>query len=623
MVGTTLDIKAILQPDTTAQWIGNTFLKWDNFRIEWCAQKKEIRNYIFATDTRSTSNSKLPWKNSTTIPKLCQIRDNLHANYMAALFPQKEWMKWVGSESESETANTRKIITSYISNKCEQSNFKQTISQLIYDYIDYGNCFATTKWEVEKSIDPTTGQTVLGYVGPKVVRLSPYDIIFNPTASEFSKTPKMVRTLQSLGEIVKSVENYPTKQAKDLAKYAVDRAKDVRRQFAGLSQKDIALSEAFRVDGFSDVYQYFGSGIVELITFYGDLYDVDKDILYQDYIFTIIDRSYVLSMEPNPFWRREGMIKHAGWRLRPDNLYAQGPLDNLVGMQYRIDHLENLKADAFDLYAFPVIKVKGYVEDFVYGPNERVYVGDEGDIEFMRPDPASLTADNMIDSIEKRMEEMAGAPREAMGIRTAGEKTAYEVQNLQNASSRIFQNKIDFFEEMIIDPLLNDMLELARHKLPVSDLIRFFNDKDNVVEFIRVTKDDLAAAGKIKPMGAEHFAQRNLIIQNLTNFANSALGQDPAVNVHISGKRIAHAIEELFDLENYQLVSDNIRVIEQAQTQQLAQAAQHNLQMQSMTPGHNDSTPIPQVPQGMKPMNPVNTLPQQPNAPQGQQSVQR
>jgi hypothetical protein len=26
-----------------------------------------------------------------------------------------------------------------------------------------------------------------------------------------------------------------------------------------------------------------------------------------------------------------------------------GPLDNLVGLQYRIDHLENAKADALDL----------------------------------------------------------------------------------------------------------------------------------------------------------------------------------------------------------------------------------------------------------------------------------
>lgn len=588
MVGTTLDIKSIIQPDSMAKMIGNTYQSYNSFRLGWVADKTELRNFIFATSTKTTTNNKLPWKNSTTIPKLCQIRDNLHANYMAALFPQSEWFKWEGGEDEAEFADTRKVIQAYIQNKVDQSGFKQTISQLIYDYIDYGNVFATTTWINESSKDEN-GKTVVGYIGPKIVRISPLDVIFNPTANDFPSSPKIVKAIKSLGEVVKEVDNYPSADAKALASYALDRARDVRRAFAGVSPADLAKFEAFMIDGFGDIKQYFGSGLVEVLTFYGDLYDVEAGVLYQDHIITVIDRSFVLSKTPNPYWRQNGVIKHAGWRLRPDNLYAQGPLDNLVGMQYRIDHLENLKADAFDLFAFPVIKVKGYVEDFEYAPNERIYVGDDGDVEFMRPDASALSADTMIEKLEMKMEEMAGAPREAMGIRTPGEKTAYEVQNLQNAASRLFQNKIDYFEEMVVDPLLNDMLELARRNLPISDLVRYFDDKTQVVEFIKVTQDDLSVSGKIRPMGATHFAQRNMMIQNWTNFSNSAIGQDPAVNVHMSGKRLAHVFEELFDSEQYGIVSDNIRVIEQAETQQLAQAASENLQQQNATPGPGEA----------------------------------
>ena len=120
-----------------------------------------------------------------------------------------------------------------------------------------------------------------------------------------------------------------------------------------------------------------------------------------------------------------------------------GPLDNLVGMQYRLDHLENLKADVFDLIAHHVLKIKGHVEDFDYGPGETIYVGDEGDVEFMRPDVTALNADMQIDRLEAKMEDMVGAPKQAMGIRTPGEKTKFEVQTLDNASSRIFQSKIN------------------------------------------------------------------------------------------------------------------------------------------------------------------------------------
>jgi len=52
-----------------------------------------------------------------------------------------------------------------------------------------------------------------------------------------------------------------------------------------------------------------------------------------------------------------------------------------------------------------------------------------------------------------------------MGFRSPGEKTKYEVQRLENASARIFQNKINQFEEQIVEPLLNAMLELARRNL--------------------------------------------------------------------------------------------------------------------------------------------------------------
>ena len=73
--------------DGKAEYIGDLWHTWNTQRMPWIEEHKELRNYLFATDTTKTSNSELPWKNSTTLPKLAQIRDNLHANYIAALFP--------------------------------------------------------------------------------------------------------------------------------------------------------------------------------------------------------------------------------------------------------------------------------------------------------------------------------------------------------------------------------------------------------------------------------------------------------------------------------------------------------------------------------------------------------
>ena len=83
-------------------------------RQAWVAEKTELRRYIYATDTRHTSAGKLPWSNSTTIPKLTQIRDNLFANYMASMFPKRKWLNWEGATENDESKQKVKAIKDYM-----------------------------------------------------------------------------------------------------------------------------------------------------------------------------------------------------------------------------------------------------------------------------------------------------------------------------------------------------------------------------------------------------------------------------------------------------------------------------------------------------------------------------
>jgi hypothetical protein len=263
---------------------------------------------------------------------------------------------------------------------------------------------------------------------------------------------------------------------------------------------------------------------------------------------------------------------------------AMGPLDNLVGMQYRIDHLENLKADVFDLIAHPVQKIKGFVEDFEYGPGARIVIGDDGDVSWDRPPDTALGSDLQIDILEKRMEEFVGAPKQAMGIRTPGEKTKFEVQTLENASGRIFQNKVSYFEQMFLEPLLNDMLELARRNLNGSDTIRILDDEIDVALFQDITKEDLLANGRLRPIGARHFATQANQLQNLVAIVNTSIGQDPSVAVHLSGKKLAKLIEELLGMQRFGIYEENVRVVEGMETAQLQQAGQETLDVEAQTP---------------------------------------
>ncbi len=565
MAGETIDLDNVISPDNMAVQISERWREWSNLRQTKVEEWKELRNYLYATDTRTTKNAMLPWSNSTTTPKLTQIMDNLHANYFATLFPQKTWFRFEAKSREDNVKVKRDAVQAYMENKVHQSDFVNTASDILYDYIQYGNCFATVTWENNYKTKENN-ELVVNYIGPRLVRISPFDICFNPTASSFEKSPKIIRSIKTLGEIRKTILESPDQA---YMQGVFEKMIGARAAVRGSETQDKA--DGYIADGFTSIQQYYESNYVEILTFYGDYYDEMEDVLYEDRVITIVDRAYVLSNEENSSYLGHAPIFHAGWRPRPDNLYAMGPLDNLVGMQYRIDHLENLKADVFDQIAYPIIKIRGDVEDFDFAPATRIYMGEEGDVGYLAPDATALNADMQIRLLEDKMEEMAGAPRQAMGIRTAGEKTAFEVQTLQNAASRIFEHKTAHFERVFLEPVLNAMFEVSRRNMNVADTLRVFDSAANAIIFKTVTKDDITANGKIVPVGARHFAERARRVQNLTQLYQIKLS-DPTVAAHMSGKEFARILAD--ELGEPTLFSENISVQEQLETQQQVQEAE-------------------------------------------------
>lgn len=572
----TLDIETLIKPDGEAVEIARMWREWVIYRDKKIEEWKELRNYLFATDTRTTSNNRLPWSNSTTTPKLTQIRDNLHANYFAAAFPNHNWMKWIADSDDDDTKQKRSVIQGYVQTKIDQSGFVDTASQLILDWIDTGNCFGM----VEHTADFVRGgenDLIPKYVGPRLTRISPYDIVFNPVVDSFDNTPKIVKELVTIGDIKKRIMENPDA---GWLEPALDEAMENRRTAMSTAMdSELTKADGYIADGFSSIVNYYESGYVELLHFIGDLYNSSTGEFKPNRIITVVDRSKVLRDIVNPSWLGSSMVRHSGWRQRPDNLYGMGPLENLVGLQYRIDHLENMKADVWDQIAYPVLKIQGDVQDFEFEPGTRIYMGEEGEVSYLAPDPTALNAELQINELANKMEDLAGAPRMAMGIRTPGEKTAFEVGVLEQGANRIFQHKIYHWERTFLEPILNDMLEVGRRNLDLSELVRVLDDASNRLDFERVTREDITARGKLRPMGSRHFAERALRLQNIQQMWQLKV-QDPSIGAHISGKEIARIISE--ELGEPTLYSNNVAVFEQQETQSLVEESQVQAEEEQM-----------------------------------------
>lgn len=561
-----LNVDHLLSADHLASEISQRFESWASFRRTWANEKKELRDYVYATDTKTTTNAQNGWSNSTTTPKLTQIYDNLKANYEAALFPRDVNFRFKPGDAEAATVGKAAAVQSYMEAKISQSGFRTTMDRLVDDWILTGNSFATVDY-VRESTTLESGEIVNGYQGPMVVRISPYDISFDPTVSEFKNTPKIVRTLKTLGELAQKAE------ADEAFKVIFDKMMWNRSEIGSSTQTE--KSAGYIADGFSSIENYYQSAMVECLTFYGDLYDRSTNTILVNRLITIIDRAYVIENKPNPSWLGTASIFHVGWRSRPDNLYGMGPLDNLVGMQYRIDHLENMKADVFDLIASPVLKIKGEVEDFSYAPGAKIILGEEGDVGFLVPDATVLQADMQIERLEYKMEELAGAPRAAMGFRTPGEKTAFEVDNLANAANRIFNHKAARYEIEFMEKLLNAMLESARREMNSLESISRTDPGTGAILFSAVTKEDITTKGTIVPFGARHFAESSRRIQTLQQLIGLKANL-PDVGVHFSGLAIASVVAD--EVREPGLFGQNIQITETLETQKIMNDAQVDLE---------------------------------------------
>ncbi len=580
MTGKVAHVEDFITPDRQASQIAEKYITLQNLRRPWLNTIEEVRKYVFATDTTSTTNSKTPWKNKTTLPKLCQTRDNLKANYTATMYPQRKNIIFEANEKDSNSRKKRDSIQNYMRWCVDHPSFRVELDKCVDDYLDTGNAIGTVEW-IDERIQREDGTTTSGFVGPAIRRISPIDIVFNPVAESFASTPKIIRSLISLGELKEHLERLSNDQNREDYEALWEYLKKLRsnaREYIGEWQYKNNL---YQVDGFGNFQDYLQGDSAEVLTFYGDLYDVETDQFWKNHIITVVDRHKIISIKPNPSFFGTAPIYQVPWRARPDNLYGMGWAENLIGLQYRLDHIENARADILDWHLSPMTVVTGYVEDFDWYPGGMIFASEEGKVDVLQPDVNVLQANFDLERIPETIELMAGAPREAAGFRTPGEKTKYEVEQLQNAASRIFQAKIRQFEEQFLEPLLNAMLELARRNMSGVTSIKIFDDEFGISVFQDLSVEDITGVGRIKPVAARHFVEQAQLVQNLTSLANSNLF--PLVQPHIKSVELAKMFETIFDMSQYGIIVPYGSLEEQAEAQKLQQVYQEQVLGSTMT----------------------------------------
>lgn len=358
----------------------------------------------------------------------------------------------------------------------------------------------------------------------------------------------------------------------DISEEAVEHALTVKR---GNTHSDISTTRKnsqYLNAGFNTIESYLTDGYVELLWFYGDVFDESTKTVIPNRRIVVLDRTWVILNDEFTDLK----IFHATWRSRPDNLWGQGPLDNIVGMNFMINHRENAKNEAIDHFIFPDRLYAGEVDE-VYDENTRQikYIAAEGGIvQDITPDSTVLSFNAEIDLHEQRCRRAARLPQQLSGFRTPGEKTALEVQSLNDGAFRGFINKAEQLEQEMIEPLVTAELLKARQNYSTAIMVAD-QDEDKLYDFLEVTEDDLKSNGKLIPYGSRRFARLLQQQAGLTQLASTNLMQ--MVAPHTNTWNLAEAVAHVYGFEDLGVFEKNAAIHEQMEQQQAVNTAQQEL----------------------------------------------
>lgn len=553
--------------DTIAGEVSSKFHEWNSYRDPQLKLWAEIDAYIHGTENGAFNQN---FDHKTFIPVISEIHEDLKAIMYSTLFPHDDWLGWKPFDQEASTVQKRKTVLSYIKHAHALNGFSKVARTLIDDFIRYGNAFAQVV-HVNNSVQSPEGAVTPGYIGPEVKRISPFDIVFNPTADKFEESPKIIKKLMSTGAFLGWVESLKN-NGTNVSSEAVERILSARNGSSYSSLSTTRKNTQFEASGFNTIESYYTSGYVEVLWFYGSVFDRDTQSVYNDRCIVVVDQDVVLFNE----YCEDPCIYKAGWKDRPDNLWSQGSFDNIVGMNFMINHRENAKNDAIDRMIYPDRLYVGEVDE-VYDETTRQmkYISPEGgSVQDIPIDSSVLSFNTEIDMHEQRARRAARLPQQLAGFRTPGEKTAFEVQNLDSGAFRGFINKAEQIEIDLFAPAVGAEIKKAREN--IQSVITVANQtEDKLYEFLEITPEDLNSNGKLVPHGSSRFAR---LLQQQAGI--SQLSQSPvmqAIAPHTSTWKLAEAVSYVYGFNDFDVFKKFAAIEEQVEQQQFMNNAEQEM----------------------------------------------
>lgn len=506
------------------------YRKYEEQRGRQIADINELREQIYEKAERSGD-----WKSWVKLPEIYELSQTLQAHLTESLYSNPEAMFDVfGRDAESQ--KFAYLQKSMLTNLFEDMGINNEIEKVIKSVVETGEATIFIGWErkkrykrrslVDNVLNPTEGESVMTYDGPRVKVIKSENFVFDRELSDkWDSCGKIYRDTATLKEVLSdSSYNLLTKEKEETI-----------REFL-LTKTELNGKES-------------SGNCLSVTEYWGDISTPEGQIL-ENMLITVVEDEFMVRFERNPYCINPFI--YACIIEDPSTGRGISPLRAAVEISKFSSRILNKQLDALSLIMNPpYLAPKGSFQG-----EQKVTPGKiiEYDVSLMPEKPIPLSFEkallgwDFIKFFKTETESVTGVFRNMSGDLRTDKRTATEVSYSVSGQAARLNSLLDSISRKIIIPIVERVADISAVFKIGSETIAV-KAQDGTVSFSEITEEIRGGNYMYKYGDRKAMLERKYKLQELINTISS-FSKLPEVANKINWMECFKFVLEQYGIEN-------------------------------------------------------------------------
>lgn len=497
-----------------------------------------------ASTLKRVGDVETEWRHRLTGAKAYEAVETIVGYLMAATFPNRDWfgVDPVGPHTDDNLQLAR-LIKRHVTNKLDESGFKSQWAIFLRQLVITGTSVIALPWRTDTTyghehvkIDVydddddvlAGGNTQYGvneyvyntYDAPNIEVIDVLDCYIDPTVTDPNQGAFIRKLRKTKHELLAAAKS---------GDYDVDPKDIIDYKCDDLYDTSSSRRNTLRTYEGLQTHEWNPSEMVELIEYWGDLYDEETGDCQYNMVVTLMGET-VLSCEPSPYWCNKPFIIGT-YSMTGHSPYGFGGIQPVLGLLHQLDIVTNQRLDNLELAINNMwtLKSDGVLQpDEVYTEPGRVFqVSDHGDLQPLASQAQAWTVTYQeAGLLEQTVDKSFGTGNYiSSNQQRNGERvTATEVAAVRDAGGNRLSTVHKHIEETALIPFLAKLFAMVHQFTVEPVVVRVAGDGADEYGYWELEPTDFNMPVKLRPVGSDNVIERKAYVQARLEFVQAVSG---------------------------------------------------------------------------------------------------